>query len=142
MIQNQPTGPAGSGGTSRDSEPRGGDPRLEGCRQAWLLDEDDGPAAGREQGALPSRGCHIDADHLVRGALLACDSGQGARQPLGAVPAQDQARDVMGPGHHPLIRGGEEPVEGVVGAGVDIVAHLAHLALTDPALTDLHEAPR
>jgi hypothetical protein len=42
----------------------------------------------------------------------------------------------MAPGHDPLIRGGEEPVEGVVGAGVDIIDHL------DLALTDLHEAPR
>ena len=69
-------------------------------------------------------------------ALLTGEPGEGPRQPLGAVPAQDQGRHVVGPGHHPLVRGGQEPVEGVVSAGVDIVDRL------DLALTDPHEAPR
>jgi hypothetical protein len=43
---------------------------------------------------------------------------------------------VMGPGHHPVVRRGQEPVEGIVSARIDIVDRL------DLALTDPHEAPR
>jgi hypothetical protein len=43
---------------------------------------------------------------------------------------------MVGPDHHPVVLGGQEPVEGVLSPGVDIVDHL------ELALTDHHEAPR
>ena len=73
---------------------------------------------------------------MVDGALLAGQAGQGPGQPLGALAAQDERGHVVGPGHHSVVGGGQEPVEGVVSAGVDIVDRLTH------ALTDRHGSPR
>ena len=73
---------------------------------------------------------------LVRRRALAGDRRQGPGQPLGAIPAQDQRRHMVAAGHHPVVRGGQEPVEGLVGAGVDV------LDRPDLALTDHHEVPR
>ena len=81
-------------------------------------------------------GSDIDAGHVVGGALLACELGQGPGQPLRAVPAQDECGHVVNPGHHSLVGGWQEAVEGVVSAGVDIVDCLT---LT---LIDRHGSPR
>ncbi len=118
-----------------------GDPRGEGTCQAGLLDLDLITAPPGQQRRAAVRGSGIDADHPVDGATLAGDASQGSRQPLGAVPAEHQGRHVVGPDHPAVVLGGQEPVEGVVSAGVNIVDH-PDLALTDLARTDHHEAPR
>ena len=143
MIQYQATGPAaspsaspaGASVASSACAPRR-DSRCERARQAGLLHLDRDPRTRHQEGVAAIRGSDIDADHVVDRALLAGEPGQGPGQPLGAVPAQDERRHVVDPGHHSLVGGWQEPVEGVVSAGVDVVDH--HTL----ALTDRHESPR
>ena len=90
----------------------------------------------RQKCGAAVRGPDIDAEHLIRGAVLASHRSHGPGQPLGAIPTQDQCRHMMVAGHHPVIRWGQEPVQGVVGTGVDV------LDRPGLALTDHHEVPR